>query len=110
VFGGFGLVMAVVVFFRIHDTPQPPPVNGTDQTAARGPSVIEVLRHVFSKPTVLLLSLAFAGMVFVDNGYKTWMPSFLEEDHGLTPFWASFWSMAAHYLGAIIGVTVGGRL
>jgi sugar phosphate permease len=71
---------------------------------------VEVLRHVFSKPTVLLLALAFAGMVFVDNGYKTWMPSFLEETHGLSPFWASFWAMAAHFAGALVGVTLGGRM
>lgn len=108
VFGGFGLAMAVVVLFRVHDTPTPPAADAAGP--ARGPAVGEVLRHVFSKPTVLLLSLAFAGMVFVDNGYKTWMPSFLEEDHGLTTFSASFWSMFAHYLGAMVGVTVGGRL
>ncbi len=110
VFGGFGLVMAVVIYLRVHDTPTPAPRDASGAGRNAGPSVGEVLRHVFSKPTVLLLSLAFAGMVFVDNGYKTWMPSFLEEDHGLSPFWASFWAMAAHYAGALVGVTAGGRL
>ncbi len=109
-FGVAGMLMAVVVFLRVHDTPMPAGPPGASGSQRQAPTVGEVLGHILRKRTVWLLSLAFAGHVFVENGYKTWMPSFLEEDHGLAPFWASFWAMGAHYAGAFLGVTIGGRL
>ncbi len=108
-FGVVGIVMAVVVLLRVQDTPMPRAPSNGSSGQERAPTIPEVLRHVLSKRTVLLLAVAFAGHVFVENGYRTWVPSFLEEDFGLSTFQASFWSMAAHYAGAFLGVTLGGR-
>jgi len=109
-FGVAGIVMAVVVLFRVRDTSLPGAADGGEGgSAERPPTVLEVLRHVLGKRTVWLLSLAFAGHVFVESGYRTWMPSFLNQEHGMALFWASFWAMAAHYGGAFLGVTLGGR-
>ncbi len=108
-FGVAGMVMAAVVLFRVRDTSVPRAAAGEAGGPERPPTVLEVLRHVLGKRTVLLLSVAFAGHVFVENGYRTWMPSFLNEEHGMELFWASFWAMAAHYGGAFLGVTLGGR-
>jgi len=130
VFGGFGVLMAGVVLWRMHDTALPESTSSSrghledpgeenslnqgrekpNNPAAKGPSIAEVLAYISSKPTIIFMSIAFAGMVFVDNGYKTWMPTFLEEDHALSPFAASFWSMSAHYVGAFLGVMAGGSL
>ncbi|MDZ7619051.1 MAG: MFS transporter, partial [Patescibacteria group bacterium] len=108
-FGVVGIVMALVVLLRVRDTPMPRARTGREGSPERAPSIPEVLRHVLSKRTVLLLAIAFAGHVFVENGYRYWVPSFLEEAFGLSTFQASFWSMAAHYAGAFLGVTLGGR-
>lgn len=109
-FGVAGIVMAVVVLFRVRDTSLSKAAEGeTGGPEQAPPTVSEVLRHVLGKRTVWLLSLAFAGHVFVESGYRTWMPSFLNGEHGLDLFWASFWAMTAHYGGAFLGVTLSGR-
>jgi MFS family permease len=106
VFGSFGVGLAVVMVFRLRDTPQPaPPCDD-----ARQPSFFEVARAIFRKRTVWALSLAFGGMVFTGIGYLTWMPTFLHEKFGLSLTQAGFSSMFYHHLLAFAGVLIGGRL
>jgi sugar phosphate permease len=110
VFGSLGIAMAAVIGWRMQDTPRPG-AGGTDGTpASQGPGVWEVLRYVFSKPTVLLLGIAFAGQVFVNVGYLTWMPTYLHEQFGLKLDKASFLALFCHHAAAFVGVTVGGWL
>ena len=108
VFGSCGIVMAGVILWRMQDTPRPGPI-GNESTEA-GPSVAEVLRYVFAKRTVLLLSVAFAGQVFVNVGYLTWMPTYLHERFGLELDVASFLALFCHHAAAFVGVTAGGWL
>ncbi len=110
VFGSLGIVLAGVILRRMHDTPIPTTTVGADSRPDRGPSVGEVLRYIFSKRTVLILSVSFAGMVFVNIGYLTWMPTFMHERFALRLDTASFLALFCHYVAAFIGVTVGGRL
>jgi len=120
VFGSGGIAMAGVVLWRMRDTPRADAPGGTaglpsserrpGAPADRGPSVAEVLRHVFTKPTVLLLSVAFAGQVFVNVGYLTWMPTFLHEQYGLQLDVASFLALFCHHAAALVGVTAAGRM
>ncbi|QNN21902.1 MFS transporter [Planctomycetales bacterium ZRK34] len=108
IFGGFGVLWAIVVLMLMHNTPRP---AGNGNTAAdKGPSVGEVLAHFFSKPTAMLLSVAFAGMVFVNIGYLTWMPTYLNEHHHLELDTASFLALFCHHVTAFIGVVLGGKL
>jgi sugar phosphate permease len=109
VFGSCGIAMAGVILWRMQDTPRAG--GSTGSADDRGPSVVEVLRYVFSKPTVLWLGLAFAGQVFVNVGYLSWMPTFLYERYdGLELDVASFLALACHHAGAFVGVTAGGWL
>jgi MFS family permease len=108
VFGALGLALAVVIVVRLKDTPQPQPVDAAVKTE-RIP-ISTVLREVLRKPTVIMLSLAFACMVFVNIGFLTWMPTLLVENFGLTVTDAGFSSMFYHHIFAFIGVLVGGRL
>lgn len=103
-FGGFGIVLAAVLFRRIQgDVPAMSlSTNRFDITCTA--------RLVFRKPTVLLLTLGFACMVFVNVGYLTWMPLFLVEKFGLSVTEAGFSSLAYHHVGAFLGVLWGGRL
>lgn len=108
VFGGFGIVWAIIVMAFMHNTPRPD--SGSAAAADKGPGVGEVLAHFFSKPTAIMLSIAFAGMVFVNIGYLTWMPTYLNERHHLALDTASFLALFCHHVTAFVGVMLGGRL
>ena len=110
VFGSCGVVMAAVLLWRMRDTPRAVARDTAGGPADRGPSVAEVLRYVFAKRTVLLLGVAFAGQVFVNVGYLTWMPTFLHERYGLQLDVASFLALFCHHAAAFVGVTAGGWL
>jgi sugar phosphate permease len=72
--------------------------------------VSQVARELSRKPTLLFLCLAFAGVAFVDIGYVTWMPTFLQEKYAMSPASAGFSSMFYHHLGAFIGILLAGRV
>ena len=107
VFGGFGLVWALVLLWRMDDTPQPRRAGTAD---TERPHLNEVLREVFLKPTVLMLSLAFAGMVFCQIGYLTWMPTLLHRKYGLSVTYAGLTSLSFHHALAFVGVVIGGKI
>jgi sugar phosphate permease len=56
-----------------------------------------------------LLAIAFAGMAFVDIGYVTWMPTFLQEQYKMSKASAGFSSMFYHHAAAFIGILAAGR-
>jgi sugar phosphate permease len=76
--------------------------------AAEKVSVLSTAKEIGKKPTVILLTAAFACMVFVNVAYLTWMPSLLVEKFGLSLTDAGFSSMFYHHVGAFIGVIIGG--
>jgi sugar phosphate permease len=110
VFGSCGIVMAGVILWRMRDTPQPGTMGSDPAATGTGPRVAEVLRYVFAKRTVLLLGVAFAGQVFVNVDYLTWMPTYLHERFGLALDVASFLALFCHHAAAFVGVTAGGWL
>lgn len=102
VFGACGIVLSVVLTWRLRlghaSQVRPPALRFTD-------ALVVLLR-----PTVMLLTLAFACMVFVNIGFLTWMPTYLHEQFGLSLASAGFSSMVYHHLGAVGGVALGGFL
>lgn len=99
-FGGLGIVIAIIIFFRLKkDLPQ---------QVSEKISVLETAKSVAKKPTAVLLTLAFACMIFVNVGYLAWMPSLLVDKFGLTLTQAGFSSMFYHHAGAFAGVIIGG--
>lgn len=106
-FGSFGVVLAGVFFLRIpKDVPTGQPTG--DPTA--DPAIGRTARLIARKPTVVLLTLGFGCMVFVNVGYLTWMPSFLVEKFGLSLTDAGFSSLFYHHIGAFLGVLSGAKL
>ena len=59
---------------------------------------------------MVLLGLAFAGQAFVDIGYVTWMPTYLQERFAMSPASAGFSSMFYHHVFAFAGILLVGRL
>ena len=102
-FGAIGVVLAIVAIWRLHDTPQP-------QSAAGAATFSEAIMLFVRRPTLLLLTVAFAGQVFVESGYLMWMPTFLHENFGQTLDDAAFWSTFPHFLAAFTGVLLGGAV
>jgi len=109
VFGGLGLAWAVVLAFLLKDTKPAPAADG----AARKATIGEAVKAVFAKPTALCVAFGLAMMIYVDIGFKNWMPSFLQDTYAKDcPYlvrWAGLHAVLWHYLGAIAGILAGSR-
>ena len=118
-FGGIGILWAIVLMFCLKDTQPEAPAEGVPQKA----TVKEAVLAMVAKPSAILLGLGFGMMIYVDVGFKTWMPDFLKSAgtfdadfdalqknlpwlKGAPYLFAVIW----HYLGAIVGVMVGSRI
>lgn len=102
-FGGFGIILAALIFYRL---PKDEPQALKTEVMPVGATALLVAR----KPTVVLLTLAFGCMVFVNVGYLTWMPSFLVEKFNLSLTEAGFSSLFYHHIGAFLGVLSGAKI
>jgi sugar phosphate permease len=107
VFGGFGIILATILYFRIKDTQSlQNPVSECEPKIR----VNELLRIFFRKPTAILLTVAFAGMIFVNVSFLTWMPTYLHEKYSFSLARAGFDSTFYHFVAAFAGVFVGARI
>ncbi len=104
-FGGFGVIWAFVLMFRMKKKPVE---IKTTQKEVEKVAVSIAIKYVLKKPAFWCLSLAFSGMVFVNAGYMTWMPTYLYEKFHLSLSNAGFSSVFYHYLAAFVGVLIGG--
>lgn len=106
-FGGLGILLSAVFFVRI-------PKDVIQATVANQRSMRVDMREtagiVIRKPTVIMLTLGFGCMVFVNVGYLTWMPSFLVDKFGMSLTEAGFSALFYHHLGAFLGVLSGARI
>lgn len=101
-FGLGGILLAIYIFFRMNDTPQP-------KANKIKLSLLYVVKEIFKKKTVWMLCFAFGGMVFVNTGYLTWMSTFYHEKYNLSLSEAGFMSLFFHFALAFFGVLLGGK-
>lgn len=104
-FGLAGVVWAVVLVFALRET-KPPAAAGNVK-----PPLADAFKAVLSKPSAILLAVGLGMQIFVDVGFKMWMPTFLKDsfpemDAASCGLHAVLW----HYLGAFIGVVCGSRI
>ena len=105
-FGAVGVLWAVALVFLLRDT-KPVAVAAN----AAKPSMREALRAVFSKPSAILLALGLGMQIFVDVGFKMWMPTYLKETFpGMSAASYGLNAVLWHYLGAFVGVVIGSRI
>ena len=113
VFGGLGILWAVALAFLLRDTR---PDGGVAAAApesdapARKPALKEAFAVFIANPSAVLLAVGLGMMIYVDVGFKTWMPSHLETTFGVAKRSAALNAVLWHYLGAFVGVTLGGRI
>ena len=104
IFGGAGVIWAVVMAIRLKDLPRP-----EGQPTAK-PRIWDGFKTVFTTPTALMVTLGFCGFIFVITGYMTWVPTFLQENFGQTGAQAGLHSMLWTYVAAFVGVLLAGTL
>lgn len=105
IFGSAGIILSIIFLLKVK------PEATTEKKDKK--LIVFTLKEalkVFRKPTVIILTLAFACMVFVNVGYLTWMPLFLVEKYNMSVTYAGFSSLIYHHAGAFFGVMVGARL
>lgn len=103
VFGGLGIILSLIIAARLKDSR---PAN----IAGNKVRLTDALQMFFRKPTALLLTGAFAGMVFVNVGFMTWMPTYLHEKFGFSLARSGFDATFYHYIAAFVGVLLGASL
>ena len=107
-FGGIGILWAVLLAFLMRDTkPQVQSKSNSDNDKA---SFKDAFFVMFRKPSAILLAFGFGMHIYTDCGFKTWMPTFLQDQFGLDGANAAFNAVIWHYIGAFFGVMVGGRI
>lgn len=110
VLGALGLVWAIVLAFLLKDT-RPARASGSAGSGAQDRVTIgQAVKAMFAKPAAVLIALALGMEVYVDVGFKTWMPNYLTETFGVGKASAGFNAVFWHYLGAALGIVAGSRL
>lgn len=108
VFGSAGILLGVVFLFRLKDSPRDAVEH--DDPANTKIKPLDALGIIFRTPTARLLTVGFTAMVFVNNAYLVWAPTFIQEKYQLSLTAAGGGSMLYHHLAAMVGILIGGRL
>ncbi len=103
--GSLGLAWALVLAFALRNTRPVPAAQAAGRVTIRA-----ALKAMFAKPAAVLIALALGMEVYVDVGFKTWMPNYLVEAFGVSKASAGLHAVLWHYLGAALGIVVGSRL
>jgi len=110
VFGGIGVFWAVVMAFGLRSGKLESKVGVGERNGEEKPSLKEAFKVFVANPSALLLAVGLGMMIYVDVGFKTWMPSHLSESLGVAKGSAALNAVLWHYIGAFVGVTLGGRI
>jgi len=114
-FGAVGIVLGFVFIVRLQDAPHGPQASGPPgalppaQPAARV-NPFQAASVLFRTPTACLLTVGFTAIVFVNNAYVVWEPSFVKQKFDLSLEAAGGHAMLYHHLAALAGVLLGGPL
>ena len=106
-FGGAGVVLALILAWRIRPDAAPAS-EATPEPVGR--LMKDGLKAFFTSPTALLLALAGAGFQFSGQGFLLWMPTCLQDGFGVSPTRAAFDASFYPQLASICGVLLGARL
>lgn len=112
IFGGAGVIWAVVMALRLKDLPRGDSSQSlrSAQNDRAKVSIWDGFKTVFTTPTALMVTIGFCGFIFVITGYMTWVPTFLQENFGQTGAQAGLHSMLWTYVAAFAGVLLAGTL
>jgi len=117
-FGGAGLLLGFSFIFLLRsDKATKSADTATEQTNAAAEKTDEpqlspwaVVKLIVRIPTALLLTAGFTAIVFVNNAYLTWAPTFIHEKFAISQTDAGGYSMLYHFSAALAGVLIGGMV
>ncbi|MDR2705151.1 MAG: MFS transporter [Planctomycetaceae bacterium] len=109
-FGGCGILLGLVFIFRLHDLPQKNIVseNQSNKQTSSSVSPRQAILVFVQNPTALLLTVGFTAIVFVNNAYVVWAPTFIESKFCVSKIDAGGYVMLYHHLAAFCGILCGG--
>lgn len=107
IFGALSFVWVVVLMVFLRNTPAEVSPDGHDRRA----SLKEGFFALWSKPSAVLLMLAFGFCNFGDTGYAVWAPAYLLDafEH-MTPARAAFNAVFWLNVGCVLGIVVASRV
>jgi MFS family permease len=114
IFGSVGIIWGIVMIFRLKDKPAetaPAALAPAEaQPAAAKPGFLDGFKFMFKTPTAIMLIIGFSGLIFVLNGYLTWMPTYLHESFDMTLAQAGFNATFYTHIFAFVGVLLAGSI
>ena len=102
IFGGAGVVWAVVMQFGMRDTPQP----ATDEKV----TVKDAFNALLKKPTAILIAVAFGMFMYASFGIRIWLIPFIGREICESTTAAAFHGVFWHNMGAFVGMMATARL
>jgi MFS family permease len=106
VFGAAGTVLSLVLYRFLREPDRG--VGGAPVEAPLGAG--EALHAILSKPTAIVLMLAFVGANFVATIFLAWTPTFLVEKFHLSLTSAGFYGSAFISVASMLSVPLGGLM
>lgn len=108
IFGAVGVLHGFIIIWRLHDKVQPEVQKTVDKR--NDVKFLDSMAILFKTPTALILTIGFACLIFVLQGYLTWTPTFLHEKFGMDLASAGFNSMFYTHIAAFVGILLAGRI
>ena len=108
IFGAVGVLHGFIIIWRLHDKVQPEAQKTVDKK--NDVKFLDSMAILFKTPTALILTIGFACLIFVLQGYLTWTPTFLHEKFGMDLASAGFNSMFYTHIAAFVGILLAGRI
>ena len=109
-FGSIGLVLSFIIMWRLKDKVAPMSAEQLRERKKSRPSLWEAIKIFFTVPTAIVLTLSFAGLIFVVQGYLTWSTLYLQEKFGMSNAAAGFNAVFYTHITAFAGILIAGWL
>ena len=111
VFGAVGVVHALFMMARLRDKRDVKAERATKVESNLLRDLVEGFTIIFRTPTAAIVTIGFAGLIFVLTGYLTWMPTYLQEaPFNMSSAEAGWHSMFYTHFAAFFGVLIAGKL
>jgi MFS family permease len=111
VFGGLSLMWVAVLVTGLKDIPPASDDCGSGARPSVAASLKAALAAMFSKPSAVLMTVAFGLSNFGGIGFRTWMPTYLQRTFdSLTPASAAFHAVFWFYAGGFAGLLAASRI
>ena len=108
-FGAISLVWSLVIALRLKDSPVAEQSAEASDEGVR--SIAEAFKAFARKPTSFILMAALGCYFFTTYAFKTWSPVFMMRAFPEMPTTTAIFHVVVwFYVGALVGVTLGGRI